>query len=77
MPDDVESTKPDTASTEQQRPRVGAKISHNLNPVNFKEHLREIDAAISAGIPNLAILPSTDSILDFMDNMTKMADFLN
>lgn len=70
------ATRPKTASTEQQRPRVGAKISRDLNPMNFKEHLREIDTTISIGIPNLVVPPLTDSVSDFANNTTKMVDFL-
>nr|POF03396.1 hypothetical protein CFP56_60585 [Quercus suber] len=69
------ATRPETASTEQQRPRVGAKISRDLNPMNFKEHLREIDTTISIGIPNLVVPPLTDLVSDFANNMTKMVDF--
>lgn len=72
--DDVASTRSDTASTELLRPREGAKISRHRNPLNFEEQLREIDAAITTGIPNLATLPLTDSISDIA---TKKVNFLN
>ena len=74
MLDDVESTRLDTTSTEQQCPRVGAKISRNLNPVNFEEHFREIDAAISVGISNLAVPPLTNLVSDSADNMARMEE---
>ncbi|KAK9996183.1 hypothetical protein SO802_020869 [Lithocarpus litseifolius] len=75
--DDVESTRLDTASTELLRPREEAEISHHRNPAIFEEQLREIDAAITTGIPNLAAPPLIDSISDFADNTTKTVDFLN
>ena len=77
VPDDVESTRPNTKSIEQQCPRVGAKISCDLNLMNFEEHLREIDAAISIGISNLAVPPLTNSVSDSTNNMAKMEDFFN
>ena len=56
---------------------MGAKISRDLNPVNFEEHLREINAAISIGISNLAVPPLTNLVSDSVDNMAMMEDFLN
>lgn len=75
--DEVASTRSDTASIELLRPREGAEISSHRNPANFEEQLREIDATITVGIPNLATPPLTDSISDIADNTTKKVDFLN
>nr|POE57421.1 hypothetical protein CFP56_06021 [Quercus suber] len=73
----MDSTRLDTASLEQIRPREGAEISRNLTTANFEEQLRVIDAAILAVTPNLENPPFTDSFSDVADNTTKKVDDLN
>ena len=77
MTDDVESTRPDTTSTEKLSPCERAETYHHRNPAIFEEQLREINAPITAGILNLAVPPLTNSILDCADDTSKKVDFLD
>nr|POF24135.1 hypothetical protein CFP56_06218 [Quercus suber] len=50
---DVEPTRLDIAIQTPSNSHEKVQISRNLNPTNFKEHLREINAAITSVAPNL------------------------
>lgn len=64
-------------NSKQLHSRGVAKISRDLTTGNFDEHLREIDAAITAVTLNLAVTPLTKEISDLADNTTKKVDVIN
>ncbi|KAK7856469.1 hypothetical protein CFP56_023121 [Quercus suber] len=73
---DVEPTRPDIAIQTPSNSHEKVQISRNLNLANFKEHLREIDAAITGVAPNLVAPPLKDPISDIEDCTTKKTGFL-